>query len=819
MIGSRDNDMKTPRGYAGSSPPSSVLLRSDWLFYLLFLSLPPALFYNVWISNGTLSPGDGFIQFLPFRILAAQQWSHLSIPLWNPYIFSGFPLAAEIQAAVFYPPNLLFLLLPPILAQNLIMSLHFSLAGIFTFVYARANRVGRWPAFLAGATFMFSGFITAHRGHTSMQNAAVWVPLLLYLCKRWKESLNVRYIVYAGFAYGLLILAGDTKVPILAAFLVAGYLSYFAIFPVRRAKVLWLGLLLLVIGSLISALQILPTWELANLSVRRSMTGDSFFLGSLSPWVFPMLVFPYLFGATVPGFYPQTYFGPFNFAELTGYVGILPMAFAAIALSRMRKSHIVRFWFLAAMAGLFLALGQNNPLYKIFYFLPLYNKLRIPARALLLFDLAVSILAGLGLDGLLRLRAKSPVGYRRLLRTALSGTAVVGLGALLFALDLKRVYSFYRAHSLLDATVDFSSSASLSNPAIHIPLLFCLVSLAVFFIMYRTKRQGLITAAIMATLVLDLFFFAHFSDSAAAYTNYWFGASDKPETLDFLRRSEPDFTTFRVLPATDVPFGDVSETVSGFQPNMNMFSKVSVVSGFDPLVLEPYQHYVLKPPIRDLIRNNRLLSLLGVKYVVASRGISDYMESGGEGEPVGYERVFQSRDHLVVYRNLGWQPRAFWVDEVRLERDVESAWNAVMSPEFDPRHEVVIVGSLDLASRKSAQNDASRSRIEVAEYADEHVHLVTDTAAAGVLVLSQTWYPGWHAYVDGEPVPVYPADVVLSGIVVKPGRHAIDFKFESRTFRVGLSITLISAVACALVLIRKNSHPAPLVTAVRDRRS
>src|SRR5207249_7978436 len=149
-------------------------------------------------------------------------------------------------------------------------------------------------------------------------------------------------------AYCLQILAGDTKVPVLTAALVVFYLAYFSFFPARYPRV-FTGILMLAAGGLLSAVQILPTWELANLSVRRSIPYETFVFGSLPPYALPILVFPYLFGGQVSGFYPYAYFGPVNFAEVTGYVGIIPWVFAGTAIFQVARDLRVRFWCMTAL--------------------------------------------------------------------------------------------------------------------------------------------------------------------------------------------------------------------------------------------------------------------------------------------------------------------------------------------------------------------------------------------------------------------------------------------------------------------------------------
>jgi len=458
---------------------------------------------------------------------------------------------------------------------------------------------------------------------------------------------------------------------------------------------------------------------------------------------------------------------------------------------------------MTALLALFIAFCQYNPLYGFLYFLPVYNKLRIPARVLLLLDFALAILASHGLQLLFRLRGNAPAAYRRHVRLSLAGTLLLCVSALAFVLNLKRVFAFYRAKGLIARNADVLNSVRLDNPGLYVPLLVCVLSLAALTFFYLSKTHAVSIATLFSVLILDLFFFVHFSDSEAGYTKYWFNAPLQPETLSFLKREEPDFNRFRVLSAVESPYANVSETVGTFEPNMNTFFKVPIVVGHDPLPLGWYRNHVLNLPIRTLIRDNRVLSLLNVKYLVASPPIAAFIESNrGPGFP-DYQRLFRSADDLVIYRNPHQLARAFWVERVRSVTDAETAWKIVLDPLFDVRHEAVVIGSGELP-RDDADRRRTMANVNVIEDSNQYMRLSVDADSHGFLVIDQSHYPGWHGYIDGVAATGYSADAILSGIFLERGRHTVEWRFEPASFRLGLTLTFITGLGCLVFLIIKR---------------
>ena len=147
--------------------PVGVLLLITLIFFLPFLSGEKIPYV------GDFSGSDLTELNLPLRFLTAASLQHGQLPLWTNAIASGFPLLAEGQAGVFYPPNFLYVILPFQFAVVIGLALNFFLGGLFLYSYARVLGVSKSGAVLAAVAFAFSGFFIFRIKHLNLINAEI----------------------------------------------------------------------------------------------------------------------------------------------------------------------------------------------------------------------------------------------------------------------------------------------------------------------------------------------------------------------------------------------------------------------------------------------------------------------------------------------------------------------------------------------------------------------------------------------------------------------------------------------------------------------
>src|SRR3989344_1559595 len=133
--------------------------RKDRWVILSFLILVLFFFWRFLTGNEIFAFKDLSRYFYPLRYLMVEQVKAGHLPLWNPYIFCGFPLLATLQVGFFYPLTIIYYLLPFNLAFNWYIILHYFLAACFMYAMLRHFRLGWHASFLGGLVFAFSGFL------------------------------------------------------------------------------------------------------------------------------------------------------------------------------------------------------------------------------------------------------------------------------------------------------------------------------------------------------------------------------------------------------------------------------------------------------------------------------------------------------------------------------------------------------------------------------------------------------------------------------------------------------------------------------------
>ena len=96
---------------------------------------------------------------------------------------------------------------------------------------------------------------------------------------------------------------------------------------------------------------------------------------------------------------------------------------------------------------------------------------------------------------------------------------------------------------------------------------------------------------------------------------------------------------------------------------------------------------------------------------------------------------------------------------------------------------------------------AGPSSVTIARISDGHLTADVTTSSGGFLVLSDLFYPGWRATIDGQPVPIERTDVTFRGVVIPPGSHMVEFDLVSMTLRAGAAISIVGIAICGALLI------------------
>jgi hypothetical protein len=206
----------------------------------------------------------------------------------------------------------------------------------------------------------------------------------------------------------------------------------------------------------------------------------------------------------------------------------------------------------------------------------------------------------------------------------------------------------------------------------------------------------------------------------------------------------------------------------------------------------PYPHRELRDDLAaGDIKNwsSPLVDLLNVRWAIATRPpaprfVARFVPKPGARPHAVHEPIWDAQ--LGVYENRSVMPRAFVV--YRASEPGSDDAQARALAHLDPRASVI----LDRAPLPAPIGDGRPLTPARLVSADRH-HLViyAEPTAPGVLVVSETDYPGWSATVDGKPAPLLRADYAFRGVALSAGPHRIEMRFVSRPARAGLALSLL----------------------------
>jgi hypothetical protein len=167
-------------------------------------------------------------------------------------------------------------------------------------------------------------------------------------------------------------------------------------------------------------------------------------------------------------------------------------------------------------------------------------------------------------------------------------------------------------------------------------------------------------------------------------------------------------------------------------------------------------------------------------------GVSSLLQHPGDPPLPGRRPVYDGAD-ARIYRNPRALPRAFLVDRQRVIVGADAAREAATAPGFPARS--VAVTERPIAGITAGSGSPGTASIE--DYRAQHVSVDTDARRPALLVLTDNWYPGWKATVDGKSAPVERVDYLIRGVRVPAGSHRVEFSFEPASWRLAWIVSLL----------------------------
>jgi uncharacterized membrane protein YfhO len=689
--------------------------------------------------------GDPVVQIIPWKSLVMNLFHQGAVPLWNPYQMAGYPLLANIQSSAFYPLNILLFFLPFLSGWTLLIISEQLLAALFMYIYLRNLSLEKSASLFGAFVFSFCGFFIAWLEWGTIIHTALWLPLILFAIDKFCEEKKTKWVFLITVCFICSYLGGHLQTFFYSSLLSIGHLC-FRSYQKKNIQTFLYGISGFLLGSIVLLPLILPQLQLLSLSAR-NVDQDWHQVGWFIPWQhLTQFIAPDYFGN------PTTlnYWGVWNYGEFIGYIGIIPLIFALTAVF-FRKDKKTFFYTCVVLLSLAFALPTVLAKLPFRFSLPFLSTTQ-PTRLIYIVDFALAILAALGFDLIQKTKVKVFIPAITVLLLILCAF-VFGLYANANHLISSDILSGIDPWSVTKRNLILPFGFALSA---------CVLSLGFFW----EKKHELIKPVILILLftlsVIDLLFFAN-KFTPFSTPNYFY-----PQTklISFLQQN---LGNYRIM----------STDRSILHPNIPTYYHIQSVDGYDPLYLQTYGEFIAamerrQPNIQPPFGFNRILtpnsffekfgSLLGVKYLLSGQEL--------DIEAMPYLKKVYTEGTINVYENKNVLPRVFFVSSIRKTGGKQQTIDTMFEPNLSLLNTAIVQTSDAIDTQTSPYVDVAT----ITKYSPNIVHITAQASKSGFLVLTDSYYPTWHAYIDGREVKIYQTDFAFRGIVVPKGTHTIEFK-------------------------------------------
>jgi hypothetical protein len=641
------------------------------------------------------------------------------------------------------------------------------------YFWMRELKIEPIAATFAGVAYMLCAFVSYQLVWCHIILGQTWIPIIFLLIHRTFDRQRWTDVALLGAAVGCQFLTGYMQGLVYTMYGAFAYLLFLTLLKMAKSEGGFghlagpLGMTLIglvAIPALLTAFQLIPTYQLSKLSARPpgGLTREAILLGStLHPKKFIEVL-------SDPGSY--------SWSNYSIYTGMLPLLFAAFAFTRRaRRPELVFFSALGLLSAL-LAFGSHTPIFDLYRQIPTGDWFRLPVRLLALTAFAIATLAGIGCSHLL----EDVIGDSDSKSGGNGRFAIFIALAAILILVLPRVGGIYILVLLIGALLGM-----------------------------RTRSASIVGFLAVLLLALDLMLYV--SNPA---TFPWITRDVFPEL-----KEEKEFLREHVgLDRVHIFRKKHSWKNFLLNANFGMIEGIRETSGYESLSLQRYAEFCAyletegepsyEIPFVGWRRwesenvNPRMLNLLGARYIVEDKGRDLYDEGKPPKKmPSGFKlkKVFSGT--INIYENPDALPRAFFSTKVEVIGDRRNVLERLADSGFDYRNKIILEEEPEPAHLPLEASDKNaKADVVVKAPGEARIDIIADVPASGFILVNDVFMPGWRARVDGMETKIYRADYLFMAIPVDVGKHSIEVEYSPAGFRAGVWISAISTVLLGLGL-------------------
>ncbi len=762
-------------------------------------------------------------------------------PVWNPYLFCGMPSFGSLSFTPWvYPVNWVLKPLRAVLPlpEYSWLLVHTLATGFGVFLLLRDRGIHAGAAIGAGVLMMWLPNLVAigANGHGSQACAVAYLPFaLLFWDRLWRGKNPVTNAAALAVTLGFSMLRSHFQVSYYTYALVVLHLGFFGAMALldaargrsaattplpgplaarvrREGTAPWGGalaeigfssvVLAVVVGVslLICAVLYLPVHDFAKYSIRGASEAGGLDYGYATSWSLhpsEMLTFlvPFSFG-----FGKDLYLGHMPFTDYPNYLGVAVLAFALVAVLRVRTRWVGFLVFVSVVATM-VSFGKFFPVVydPLFKFAPFFSKFRVPVMVLIVQQLAVVALFAIGFDHVLK------SDRARVRRGALIALVVAGACFVLALLSQGYWTDGFasRAAARVRVTDDPAARLTVARMAgeflardlVQASALALALSTAVFaFASSRLRPLAFVLVVLLVGLIdyyrVDRYilhperFRPHDAyriiRDRAAIDRY----TQPDGVVEFLRAQEG---TFRILPVDDMR--NPTATAS-FMSNRYMVFDIASVGGYHPAKLSAYDEFLRAFAFSLQQGRMDLVHMLNARYLVAGARLPEHPSLTPVWVGEDYEGTARA-----IYENKDAFPRA-WVVGGYAIATREQALEALAGGRVDVRHSVLLTKA---PAVEPAPGDSAE--VTITRWSAREAAFAVELDRPGIVVVSEAYYPDWKATVDGASVEILRANHALRAVALPAGRHQVVMRYDASALEKGAAISAASLALAVLAMV------------------
>ncbi|WP_304131419.1 YfhO family protein [Ignavibacterium album] len=799
-----------------------------WIVLVVILILFLIFLNPLYFGNKTFQSGDIFVIESMRPYLEKDRDGYT---LWNPYIFTGMPAYALATGVKWF--NLIWLSLEmvhkafmlPFSNDYVRWALYLIILAYTTFSFFYIKTKNTLLSVFVGITTAFSTGIIVflYIGHVTKLTSLAFYPVIFLLLLKFQKGIRIRDFFLLAIILNMFLLGWHVQIIFYTLFAVAIYFIYFFFYSLKKKdnflriqilKSAFIFFFALVIAVGIQSDNLTQVYEYTPYSTRgtesilekeapKTEKSESDYYSYHTEWSFsPGEVLTFL----VPSYYGfgnskykgpltnnqevevNTYFGQMRFVDVAMYMGVLVFLLGLYAMIALRKDPFVQYLTILTVISLLISFGKNFPVLfdLMFYYFPYFNKFRVPSMILVLVQMSMPVLAGLGLMKLISLREEKNEKLRIIIRNI--SFAVSGIFVLVILLN-NPISKWF-----VGRVNDYAASIQQSNPQLaqqyqvladytaqmfttDLTLAFLFISIGIWsihlFINKKLSADILVGVFIILTIV-DLW---RIDSRGAKYI-------DNPDIKSLF--TKPDYISFIEQQNEKEPFRIFNlkqdGSIGSFSNNANFHAYFLIEDfyGYSGIKPRAYQDYM------DVVgpANPSLWNMLNVKYIIANQPV---------GLP-GLKPVYTS-GNTVVMQNENSLPRLFFVNKIEKISALEYL-NKMKAGDINPA-EISIVENANL---KIDPVDSTAS-IKILKYDEALIEAEINASGKNFIFIGNSYHPGWKAYLNGEKIKIYKTNHGYLGVVVPKGRHLLKVEYAPESFFIAKNIALVLSSLVILGLI------------------